>query len=600
MRRVHGGHGSDVAAIRLWQIHSTSFHFPSAPFFLPAPPCRRLALTFLLADCLLQYLILSVFLASTWFKYVLLVLDARWEARGQHWAAKTTWSVKFMMPRSEFAYAPLPSDQLPGFFTNLVFSFILFFACCFLSRMFYLELCADLLRLFLYLIFFAIVCAHYGLPLHLIRELGIALYNLRERIVKFIHFRNLTRNMNERFADATEEELARADRTCIVCREEMEVGATKKLPCGHLFHFACLRTWLERSQSCPTCRHQIPDNAPAPQAAAAAAAQNNQANAGGAAQAPGAGAAAAAAAPPAAAAAAEAPGGGGAAADGLQLPPLPPGLPALPPHLQAHLDALRLATAQARQEFNARREGATSGVGTGSSTGAAPLPASPLHPLFGSTPVPPQPSPSPSLLHFPSPNNHLQPPLAHASNFHSFMSPFHAAAAQHPQHSPLLGAPVHAPPSFVFPPPPPPPPPAHMFPLSPPSPSVASIFQPPLTLPLSGGAGSLAALAPGDPLFGAYLGHHIEFLTQSLQHHIQFLSSSLHQARILADHHRDIERRLKEQQSAAQGEGSASRSAAQPSPATVTAEGAGEGAEDKKEPTDSTLTQRKSRPHQQQ
>lgn len=71
------------------------------------------------------------------------------------------------------------------------------------------------------------------------------------------------------------------DRTCIICREDMEyrgppegpvVGedgeavpvqpppppsngpndTPKKLPCGHVFHFHCLRSWLERQQSCPT------------------------------------------------------------------------------------------------------------------------------------------------------------------------------------------------------------------------------------------------------------------------------------------------------------------------------------------------------------
>ena len=26
----------------------------------------------------------------------------------------------------------------------------------------------------------------------------------------------------------------------------------KKLPCAHIFHFRCLKTWLERQQSCPT------------------------------------------------------------------------------------------------------------------------------------------------------------------------------------------------------------------------------------------------------------------------------------------------------------------------------------------------------------
>jgi E3 ubiquitin-protein ligase synoviolin len=36
----------------------------------------------------------------------------------------------------------------------------------------------------------------------------------------------------------------------------------KKLPCGHIFHFYCLRSWLERQQSCPTCRRTVLDNDP--------------------------------------------------------------------------------------------------------------------------------------------------------------------------------------------------------------------------------------------------------------------------------------------------------------------------------------------------
>ena len=28
----------------------------------------------------------------------------------------------------------------------------------------------------------------------------------------------------------------------------------KKLRCGHIFHVHCLRSWLERQNTCPTCR----------------------------------------------------------------------------------------------------------------------------------------------------------------------------------------------------------------------------------------------------------------------------------------------------------------------------------------------------------
>lgn len=47
----------------------------------------------------------------------------------------------------------------------------------------------------------------------------------------------------------------RGDATCIICREEM--SAAKKLPCGHFFHVHCLRSWLERQQTCPTCRAPV-------------------------------------------------------------------------------------------------------------------------------------------------------------------------------------------------------------------------------------------------------------------------------------------------------------------------------------------------------
>ena len=93
-------------------------------------------------------------------------------------------------------------------------------------------------------------------------------------------YRQATKDMNERYPDATSEEIARED-TCIICREEMQAWATnpannlqadgtrpqnaifdersrpKKLPCGHILHFGCLRSWLERQQNCPTCRQPV-------------------------------------------------------------------------------------------------------------------------------------------------------------------------------------------------------------------------------------------------------------------------------------------------------------------------------------------------------
>ncbi|KAJ3700306.1 hypothetical protein LUZ61_004011 [Rhynchospora tenuis] len=120
---------------------------------------------------------------------------------------------------------------------------------------FYLELVSDLLHLSLYMLFFVIVFLNYGVPLHLIRELYETFRNFRIRVTDYIRYRKITSNMNERFPDATPEELEASDATCIICREEMTTA--KKLQCGHLFHVHCLRSWLERQHTCPTCRAPI-------------------------------------------------------------------------------------------------------------------------------------------------------------------------------------------------------------------------------------------------------------------------------------------------------------------------------------------------------
>ncbi|KAJ9185569.1 hypothetical protein P3X46_005187 [Hevea brasiliensis] len=125
---------------------------------------------------------------------------------------------------------------------------------------FYLELIRDLLHLSMYLCFFLVIFMNYGVPLHLIRELYETFRNFRLRVADYIRYRKITSNMNDRFPDATPEELNASDATCIICREEMTTA--KKLNCGHLFHVHCLRSWLERQHTCPTCRALVvpPEN----------------------------------------------------------------------------------------------------------------------------------------------------------------------------------------------------------------------------------------------------------------------------------------------------------------------------------------------------
>jgi E3 ubiquitin-protein ligase synoviolin len=107
----------------------------------------------------------------------------------------------------------------------------------------------------------------YGLPIHIMRDLFMTARDFIKRLSALLRYRKAIQEMN-RYPDATQEELTRED-TCIICREEMRPwdpennpGAMdrirpKKLPCGHILHLGCLKSWLERQQVCPTCRSPV-------------------------------------------------------------------------------------------------------------------------------------------------------------------------------------------------------------------------------------------------------------------------------------------------------------------------------------------------------
>lgn len=137
--------------------------------------------------------------------------------------------------------------------------------------LFYLDFAVDLLKLIIYTGFFAVVMSFYGLPIHIIRDLYVTVISFSKRVRDMIKYHQIMSSLQSRYPDVSSEEIAACnDPTCIICREEM-VTAVKRLPCGHFFHFKCLKSWLERQQVCPTCRKSVLDAAK-PAAAAAAAA----------------------------------------------------------------------------------------------------------------------------------------------------------------------------------------------------------------------------------------------------------------------------------------------------------------------------------------
>ncbi|KAJ8670140.1 hypothetical protein QAD02_001399 [Eretmocerus hayati] len=120
----------------------------------------------------------------------------------------------------------------------------------------YTELVIGLMKVTLYVAFVAIMVKIYALPLFAFRPMYYTMRNFKKAFHDIVMSRRAIRNMNTLYPDATPEELAAADNVCIICREEM-VSASKKLPCNHIFHTSCLRSWFQRQQTCPTCRLNI-------------------------------------------------------------------------------------------------------------------------------------------------------------------------------------------------------------------------------------------------------------------------------------------------------------------------------------------------------
>ncbi|XP_065221765.1 E3 ubiquitin-protein ligase synoviolin B [Planococcus citri] len=145
----------------------------------------------------------------------------------------------------------------------------------------YVEVVIGFIKVVLYMCFVALMVKLYTLPLFAFRPMYYSMRNFKKALNDVILSRRAIRNMNTLYPDATAEELAAADNVCIICREEMQTGA-KKLPCNHIFHVSCLRSWFQRHQTCPTCRLNVlrtntATQRPRPAGAAPQAAQPNPA-----------------------------------------------------------------------------------------------------------------------------------------------------------------------------------------------------------------------------------------------------------------------------------------------------------------------------------
>lgn len=122
----------------------------------------------------------------------------------------------------------------------------------------------DMMTLLMALGHYVLIWWLHGMTFHLVD--AILFLNIRallsavvKRIKGFVKLKIALGALHEALPDATSEEIQAYDDECAICREPM--AKAKRLPCNHLFHLACLRSWLDQGlsgiYSCPTCRKPL-------------------------------------------------------------------------------------------------------------------------------------------------------------------------------------------------------------------------------------------------------------------------------------------------------------------------------------------------------
>ncbi|CAA3008522.1 E3 ubiquitin ligase RIN2 [Olea europaea subsp. europaea] len=122
----------------------------------------------------------------------------------------------------------------------------------------------DMMTLLMAIAHYLHIWLLHGMAFHLVD--AVLFLNIRallsacvKRAKGFIKLRMALGTLHGALPDATLEELRAYDDECAICREPM--AKAKKLSCNHLFHLACLRSWLDQGStenySCPTCRKPL-------------------------------------------------------------------------------------------------------------------------------------------------------------------------------------------------------------------------------------------------------------------------------------------------------------------------------------------------------
>lgn len=73
--------------------------------------------------------------------------------------------------------------------------------------------------------------------------------------------RNATRfnsYSNDHYFKPTDEDLEK-NPDCIICRDANDKETSRVIPCGHVLHEECLKSWILQKDKCPLCNHSLFD-----------------------------------------------------------------------------------------------------------------------------------------------------------------------------------------------------------------------------------------------------------------------------------------------------------------------------------------------------
>ena len=120
----------------------------------------------------------------------------------------------------------------------------------------FLEFLHNFTTLAVLIVEFAVLSTRSEVGIYFIDKSLRAVANMWKFLSGYMESRKLLSKVSL-FPDASIEEIHNANDKCIFCLDHLTEA--KRINCGHLFHYKCLRSYFENSNSpkCPTCRADI-------------------------------------------------------------------------------------------------------------------------------------------------------------------------------------------------------------------------------------------------------------------------------------------------------------------------------------------------------